>query len=577
MRKGDFAMRMINNLRAKPAKLISDLRDMVNSSAERFGDKVLYRYLENKSEKTYSYNDLKSNVYRLGTMLLKLGLGGKRIAVIGDNHPMYTTAYLACVGCNSTIVPLDKELLPEQIVGFMQFAEIEAVFYTVGFNSRMRALLSDLPNIKYLFPISPDEGEVAENVISVDKLLSDGQAAMDAGDTAFADTVPDMERCCALLFTSGTTGTSKGVMLSQRNLTAAVNSSCQSMQYDDESTFVTVLPPHHTYQMTCGEFGVINIGGEAYLNDSIKRVMKNFATYKPNTLVLVPLFVETMHKRIWDEIRRQGVEKKVRSFMQISAAALSVGIDLRKKFFGRITDAFGGNLKSIVCGGAPINPEIIKDFYHFGITVLEGYGITECAPLVAVNHPGKVRFRSVGTPVHGCEVRIDYDEGQETGEILVKGDNIMLGYYKNPEATAAVFTDDGFFRTGDIGYMDEDGYIFITGRKKNVIILSNGKNVFPEELEEYLSKIPSISETVVIGRKKGIAENETAITAIVVPNMDCPALVGKKPNEVYSTVRADVLAINKKLPSFKHVSDVEIRYEPFEKNSSQKIKRYKIQ
>ena len=174
-------------------------------------------------------------------------------------------------------------------------------------------------------------------------------------------------------------------------------------------------------------------------------------------------------------------------------------------------------------------------------------------------------------------MRIDYDDGQETGEIQVKGENVMLGYYKNPEATAAVFTEDGFFRTGDVGYIDEDGYVFITGRKKNVIILSNGKNVFPEELEEYLCKIPSVGEVVVVGRKKGNVENETAITAIVVPNMDCPALAGKKPNEVYSTVRADVLAINKKLPSFKHVSDVEIRYEPFEKNSSQKIKRYKIQ
>ncbi len=567
-------MRMINNLHAKQAKIIKDLRDMVDGSALAFEGKNLYQYVEDQTVKSYSYQDLKDNMYRLGTMLLRLGLGGKRIAVIGDNHPIYTTAYLATVNCNSTIVPLDKELLQDQIADFMSLAETEAVFYTAAFNGRMQDIAKHVPNMKYLFPIQPNEEETGENIISVATLLTEGQMALDAGDMRFADTVLDMERCCAILFTSGTTGTSKGVMLCQRNLTAAINSSCQTMQYDDNNRFVSVLPPHHTYEMTCGQFGVINIGAEAFINDSIKRVMKNFSSYKPNALVLVPLFVETMHKRIWDEIRKQGMEKKVRLAMKANTALLNMGIDIRQKLFGRITAAFGGNLKSIVCGGAPISPAIIQDFYHFGITVIEGYGITECAPLVAVNRPGAVRFHSVGTPVHGCEVKIDYDEGQTTGEILAKGDNIMLGYYQNPEATAAVFTDDGYFRTGDIGYTDKDGYVYITGRKKNVIILSNGKNVFPEELEEYLAKIACISEVVVIGRKKD--GETTAITAIVVPNLDNAELFGKTPNEVYDIVRANVLAINKQLPSFKHITDIEIRYEPFEKNSSQKIKRYKI-
>ena len=349
------------------------------------------------------------------------------------------------------------------------------------------------------------------------------------------------------------------------------------MVNDDENRFVSVLPPHHTYEMTCGEFGVINIGAEAFINDSIKHVMKNFKAFQPNALALVPLFVETMHKRIWDEIRRQGLEKKVRAAMKINEALLNVGIDIRQKLFGRITAAFGGKLKSIVCGGAPINPTIIKDFYHFGITVLEGYGITECSPLVAVNSPGKVRFHSVGQPVYGCEVRIDYTPGETTGEIQVKGENIMMGYYKNEEATAEVFTEDGYFRTGDIGYMDKDGYIYITGRKKNVIILSNGKNVFPEELEEYLSNIETVSEAVVVGRKDAEnAKSEVAITAIIVPNMESPALIDKSRDEVYEIVRTAVMAINKKLPSFKHITEVELRDEPFEKNSSRKIKRYKI-
>ncbi len=568
-------MRMVNNLHAKPAKFITSLRHMVDSSAEVFGDKVLYRYLEDNTTKAYTYKDLQNYTYRIGTAIFKLGLAGQNIAVIGDTHPYYTTSYLAVVNTNSTIVPLDRELAADQLANFAEIAEVKAIFYSEAFNGKIREMLAST-SIEYFFPFHPNADEVGEKIISVDDLAKMGEDAIAEGDRSFIDCVPDMERCCSILFTSGTTGTSKGVMLSQGNLTAAVNSSCQSMAYDDENTFVSVLPPHHTYEMTCGQFGVINIGAEAFINDSVKHVMKNFATFKPNALALVPLYVETMHKRIWAEIRRQGMEKKVRAAMKLNAALLNVGIDIRHKLFGRITAAFGGNLKSIVCGGAPISPEIIKDFYHFGITVLEGYGITECAPLVAVNSPGRVRFRSVGNPVYGCQVRIDYDEGQETGEIQVKGDNVMLGYYKNPEATAAVFTEDGWFRTGDIGYM-KDNYIFITGRKKNVIILSNGKNVFPEELEEYLSHIPFVLESVVVGRRVGEGANDLAITAIVVPDMENPALAGKTPNEVQELVREAVAGVNRKLPSFKHMTGVEVRYEPFEKNTSRKIKRYKIQ
>jgi len=309
-----------------------------------------------------------------------------------------------------------------------------------------------------------------------------------------------------------------------------------------------------------------------FINDSIKYVMRNFAYFKPNTLVLVPLFVETMYKKIWDEINKKGMTKKVKLGMKASNALLALGIDKRKEIFSQILDAFGGNLTSIVCGGAPLSPQLIKDFYSFGITILEGYGITECAPLVAVNSPGKIRFHSVGQPVYGCEVKIDKADDEEAGEILVKGGNVMMGYYKNPEATAEVFTEDGFFRTGDIGYMDKDNYIYITGRKKNVIILSNGKNVFPEEIEERLSDVEIISECVVIGRKN--ENGDIVITAIAVPNME--KLEGKSEEEVYDAVKAAINEANRHLPSFKQVHEIEIRYEEFEKTTSRKIKRYAI-
>ena len=566
-------MKMVNPLHSIPPIFYSDLRHLVTATAEKFGDKPLYEYNENKESRTVTYRDFAAMVEAFGTALSLRGLAGGRIAVIGETHPAYLAAYLATVILGGVIIPMDKELASEQVEGFLAQAEADAVVYTASQNERFAVAAYDA---FIRIPIAPAAGyERSERTISFADMLADGRAAIDAGNTVFADTVPDMEKCSILLFTSGTTGTSKGVMLSHGNIIAALNSATHTMPYDENCTFVSVLPIHHTYEMLCGQLGVVAIGGSMFINDSIKYVLKNFAAYKPNTLILVPLFVETLHKRIFDEIRRRGMEKKVRFGMAMAEKLLAVGIDVRKKLFSEITAAFGGNLTSIVCGGAPINPKILHDLYLFGITVFEGYGITECSPLVAVNSSRVLRPRSVGAPVFGCEVRIDKEnETDETGEILVKGPNVMLGYYKNPEATAEVFTEDGFFRTGDIGYLDKDNFIFITGRKKNVIILSNGKNVFPEELEEYLSEVPFIKESVVLGRKHEGAE--VAITAIVVPDMEHPDLNGKTPSEVYDAVKTAIMAVNKRLPTFKHMTDIEIRNEEFPKNTSRKIKRYLV-
>ena len=309
------------------------------------------------------------------------------------------------------------------------------------------------------------------------------------------------------------------------------------------------------------------------INDSIKNVLRNFVKYKPNALMLVPLYVETMYKKIWSEIDKKGMKKKVRTAMKISDALLKVGIDMREKFFSQITGALGGNLKIIVVGGAPMRPEIISDFRSFGIYILEGYGITECSPLVAVNRLGSERPHSVGPAVECCQVRIDKQPGEETGEIVVKGENVMVGYYNNPEATAAVFTDDGWFKTGDIGYMDKDGYIYITGRKKNVIILSNGKNVFPEEIEDHLSdRSDVIGESVVLGRPN--ASGETVITAVIYPNPDFSK--DKTKEEVEAAVREAVTEVNKSLPVYKQVRDTELRDTEFEKTTTRKIKRFLV-
>ena len=566
-------MRMINNLKAEPPIFYDDFRHMISVTGEKYGDKIFAEYDEKGERKSRTYAEMAENTAALGTALYAAGLSGKRIALIGDTHPLYLMSYISLLSTNSVAIPMDKELSPEQVVSFLRYAEADGVIYTPSMNALFRQPEFDFLSVR--IPICPDEEDTpSERLIPMAEMLDRGREAIAAGDDRFAATPLDMDKCSVLLFTSGTTGTSRGVMLSHRNLISALNASTHSMAYGDTATFVSVLPIHHTYEMMCGELGVMAIGGSMLVNDSLKHVLKNFASYKPNTLILVPLFLETMHKRIWDEARRRGLEKKLRLAMKANTVLLNLGIDRRQKLFGQVTGAFGGKLTSIVCGGAPVNPEIIKDFYHFGITVLEGYGFTECAPLVSVNSPGKVRFHSVGTPVYGCTVKTDAEDGVSTGEILVKGPNVMIGYYKDPEATAAAFTEDGFFRTGDIGHIDGDGYIYLTGRKKNIIILSNGKNIYPEEIEEYLSDLSMISESVVLGRRK--ENEEVAITAIIVPNMEDPALAGKTPSQVYDTVREAVTAVNRRLPSFKHIADIEIRYEEFEKNSSRKIKRYLV-
>ncbi len=570
-------MRMVNKLKAKPNPLYDSLRHMVASVGERLQDKPLYIYNEGKEEKKYSYKQYHRDMNALGCAFDTLGLtGGHRVAVIGETHPYYTMTYIATICGNNVIVPLDKELDKEQILNFIRRAEVDVVVHSEKFNDFFRESADAVSQVNYFISMKPT-ADTDEKHLSFEVLLETGRRIFDDGNAAFCTRELDMNSMAAILFTSGTTGTSKGVMLSHGNIIAALNASVQSMAMDDTNTFVSVLPVHHTYEMTCGQLGVMAIGGTQFINDSLKRVLRNFSAFKPNTLVLVPLFLETMHRKIWDEIRRQGMEKKVRNAMKLNAALLSVGIDMRQKLFGRITAAFGGNLKCIVSGGAPLNPEIIKDFYHFGIAVIEGYGITECAPLISVNRPGKVHLHSVGTPVQGVTVKIDMTPGEETGEILAKGPNIMLGYYNKPEATAEVFTDDGFFRTGDIGFIDENGCIHITGRKKNIILLSNGKNIFPEELEEHLQTIPGLLETVVIGRTtKTDAGESIVITALIVPNKEHEAVKELDDEALSAYFKAKVTEINKTMPLYKRIMDVEIRHEEFEKNTSKKIKRFLI-
>ena len=577
----EVTVRTLSVRRDEP-KEIKSLRDLVETSAELYGDKILYIYKRGEARYSFSYNDYRRDLYRLGEGMSRIGLMGRTVAVIGESCPEYMTAYIAAVSGGGVIVPLDRDLGHAEIARFADLSGAEAVFYTEQFNDVLPSLAEQMPQVRYFIPIAPAEGSDTTDgsssagdavILPYSELLALGDKAMEEGDRSFLDydCTADMSQMSALLFTSGTTGTSKGVMLSHANIVASVNAASRGTIFGPDNTFVDLLPMHHSYEVTCGHLGAANLGGTVYINDSLKNTLRSITTFKPDSLIVVPLYVETMHKRIWAEIARKGMTRRVRALMKASSAMHRAGIDIRRKLFKQILDGLGGNLRYIICGGAPLSPELVRDFDAFGIEICEGYGITECSPLIAVNRHGKVRLRSVGQPVDNCEVRIADPSADGTGEIEARGRNVMLGYFGNEEATAEVFTEDGWFRTGDVGCMDADGYIYITGRKKNIIILSNGKNIFPEEIEEHLYTSPLIGECVVIGRKN--SAGDTRITAVIYPSDEAVELEGKSEEEKLALIRDAVNTINRSLPVYKQVRDVELRSEEFEKTTTRKIKR----
>ena len=580
----EVTVRTLSVRRDEP-KEIKSLRDLVETSAELYGDKILYIYKRGEARYSFSYNDYRRDLYRLGEGMSRIGLMGGTVAVIGESCPEYMTAYIAAVSGGGVIVPLDRDLGHAEIARFADLSGAEAVFYTEQFNDVLPSLAEQMPQVRYFIPIAPAEGSDTTDgsssagdavILPYSELLALGDKAMEEGDRSFLDydCTADMSQMSALLFTSGTTGTSKGVMLSHANLVASVNAASRGTIFGPDNTFVDLLPMHHSYEITCGHLGAANLGGTVYINDSLKNTLRSITTFKPDSLIVVPLYVETMHKRIWAEIARKGMTRRVRALMKASSAMHRAGIDIRRKLFKQILDGLGGNLRYIICGGAPLSPELVRDFDAFGIEICEGYGITECSPLIAVNRHGKVRLRSVGQPVDNCEVRIADPSADGTGEIEARGRNVMLGYFGNEEATSEVFTEDGWFRTGDVGCMDADGYIYITGRKKNIIILSNGKNIFPEEIEEHLYTSPLIGECVVIGRKN--SAGDTRITAVIYPSDEAAELEGKSEEEKLALIRDAVNTINRSLPVYKQVRDVELRSEEFEKTTTRKIKRFLV-
>ena len=539
---------------------------------EKHGDKIVYSYFDKKrTVKDMSYSRLVRRVKRMAAALTEMGYAGKRIALIGENSPMWMITYLGVLASGGVAIPMDKELEISAIEGFLDGVEADGILYSASFNGKFKNAMENHKSLSLFIPIDPTEEELAcEKVVSYKKMQEIGKAAVENGYQY--PPVTNREGLCEMLFTSGTTGTSKCVMLSQKNIFSCVSSAAASVDFNPDDTLLSLLPIHHTYELAC-DLAAMDYGVHICVNDSLTHVMKNFKLFKPTALIVVPLYVYTFYKRIWSEAKKGGRERTLKMGIGLSKAMGAVGLDKRRDIFKEVLGAFGGNVEKIICGGAALNPRMIEFFEHLGISIYEGFGITECSPLVFVTPYYARKYGSVGTTVPCCQARIDgeylNDNGYMEGEVQVKGDNVMLGYYNNPEATADAFTPDGWFRTGDVGYEDKDGYFFITGRMKNVIVLENGKNVFPEEIEEYLEDIENISESAVIGRENG---DDVNLVALVYPDYT-KYPDGTTNDVIQKDIEQSIFAMNKHLPTYKQVKIVEIRPTPFEKTTTRKIKR----
>ena len=569
---------MKNNKKFYDVREIKDIRDLIYQSAELYAERPAFE-VKNANGDLYeiTYKQYNNEIKALGTALTDMGLKGEKIAVSGDNCYEWCLSYMATVTGVGVIVPIDKELLFDDINMILNVSDVKLFFcdrkIARKLNERKDELKKDLTIVMM-------HTEKVEGVLHISDLIAKGEELLKNGDTRFLDAEIDPDAMSSLIFTSGTTGMSKGVMLCHRNFCYEVMAAMGIIKISPDDCGISMLPLHHTYESTIILFFAPYCGAKVTFCDGFKYVLKNMKEFNPSIFVAVPLLLETVHRRLMKAVSQKphGLTLFKVGSVLVKAAA-KVGIDLKKVFFKEIIDTFGGNMRLIICGAAPINPQILKDFDAFGIQILQGYGLTECAPLAILNHDRLHLAESVGEVIPGSEAIIKDPDENGVGEILVKGDMVMLGYYNNPEETAKVIDKDGWFHTGDLGYMDKKGRFYISGRCKNVIVTSNGKNIYPEELEYHLGTDIRVGESLVIGdtNKKG----ELIVAARIFPNFEeLSERYGKSADEftdeeLHNIFKEVVDNVNAKLPSFKKIVDFKVRRTEFIKTTTSKIMRHK--
>lgn len=552
--------------------VFENFRVLTENAAKKFPDKIAISYRINPKDKepvNVTYTQMKEDIRNFGTKAIAMGLRDKHVAIVGEATYMWVVAYFGLMSIGAVTIPIDKELPASEIADIMKVAECEGVFYGKTVAEKIAEIKGELPNVTAIVTMT---GDVIDGAVTIESLIKAGSTLYADGDNSFYDYEIDTERCSSIVFTSGTTGKGKGVMLSQKNIVSDMTQGMYNFAITPKT--MMVLPPHHTFGSTVNLVGHLAQGCTVYISSGLLQILNELKEQQPSHLVLVPLFVETFYKRIWTTAEKQGKAGALRMLMKLSNALRKVGIDLRKQLFKSVTSNFGGKLEMIICGGAALNQDIINTFESMGITILNGYGITECAPLISCNRNKWQKNGSVGTPIIGEKVKIANPDENGEGEICVKGPNVMLGYYKNPEATAAAFDEEGYFRTGDYGKLDEDGWIYITGRLKNLIIFSNGKNVYPEEIETEISRIEGVSESVVYAGESKKDPSREVIVAEIFPDFELLERRGITDAKKY--FEDEIAKINERSVDYKAVGFVKIRDVEFVKNTSKKIKRFEI-
>ena len=564
------------NRKVYEPRIVKNYREMIEYSVKNYADKIAYKYKKNGDlkhveyvEKTYE--QVGRDIKAFATELLNKGLEHRKIVLIGNNRYEWCISYLAVTSANMIIVPLDKALPDNEIENLVTRSEADVAIFDKKYIDVMKKLKKDANvNLKMLICMDNIKDNEVEKF---SQLLQKGEELLKNGDNRYEKVEVNPDKMSIMLFTSGTTNLPKAVMLSQKNVCANLSDFASWVKLYPTDILLSFLPIHHTFECTVTFLYGFYSGCTVAFCDGLKYIQKNLAEYKVSVFVAVPLVLETMYKKIQKAIQDQGKEKLIHMMIKLSNGLLKCKIDLRKVIFKQILDNLGGNIRLVLYGSAPMSKETIVGFNNFGIALVQGYGLTETSPVIAAESDKEKRPGAVGLALPSLNVKIDNPDENGEGEILVKGPSVMMGYYHNEEENKKAFID-GWFRTGDYGYMTEDGFIYVTGRKKDIIVLRNGKNVYPQEIEFLINKLPYVTESLVYQREKD--KTDTMLCAKIVYDKDIiKESFGEKTEKEYKdNIWEEIKEINKQLPVFKHIKKITITTEPLIKTTTQKVKRY---
>lgn len=550
-----------------------NIKEVIQDGIAKYPNHTAFT-IKNKEGKNVTYTNitytkLEEEINNLGAGLLDLGIKDKKVAIIGPNSYEWAISYIAILYGVGVAVPLDKGLPDQEIEDSIVRSGAEAIIFDKKYEEVIKKIKEKgVSNLKVYICMQDIEDK---DVTSISKIKEIGKKQLDAGNKEFLNLEIDNEKASVIIFTSGTTAQSKAVMLSQKNIASDINSMNAAEKLLDTDVNMFMLPFHHTFGSTAILL-MLNRGVKNVFCDGLRYIQDNMKEYKVSVFVCVPLILEAMHKKVMQAVKKQGKEKKVAFAKKLCKFLLKFGIDVRKKLFKEILDNFGGHMRFVVSGAAAIEKQVAEDFNMWGILTIQGYGLTEASPVLCAENAKYIRYGSIGVPLNDMQIEIDNPNENGIGELIAKGPNIMLGYYNNEEATNASLID-GWYHTGDLGYKDKDGYIFITGRKKNVIVLKNGKNIYPEEVEELVDDLPYVSESLVFGYPKG--DDLIVSVKIVYDEHYVKEFMNNMPEEeLKEKIWADIKNLNTTMPKYKHIKKLLITKDEMIKTTTAKVKRF---